>query len=320
VLFDDLRACRRLEALIEREKPTAIYFDTVRCFTFIRRIARRFPEIALICDFDDLMSRRMYLVRSLSEKLSIGYMDRWMGRWMKQVLESQRLSNMILEHEAAALARIESEIGQLVDGVVMLSSVDADAFRGDVGASSPCDIDAIPPPFIARRPIDLEMDGLRFVFVGSDRLLQNRLSIAMLLRIWKEHKISYPLHIYGHQSRSKVQSVNVFWPGFAEDLDDVYTRNSILVAPAVIGGGIKTKMLEALAFGTIPLGNRLSFEGIEGSEDLAMIDDQLIYTLTHLPDRISFLLNAAQKLQDHLTGHSGVDVFRSRWLRLFNMN
>jgi hypothetical protein len=161
---------------------------------------------------------------------------------------------------------------------------------------------------------------VRFVFIGSDRLLQNRLSIDLLLLIWQRDHISYPLYIYGHQSRSQVEIANVFWGGFAEELDDVYTRNSILVAPAAIGGGIKTKILEALSFGNIPLGNRASFEGIEGSEDLVMTEEELVWTITHLPDRLSFLLKAAQGLQDHLSRHYGAVSFRSRWQRLFDMD
>jgi hypothetical protein len=317
ILFNDLKTCNTLEAMIERERPSAVYFDMVRCFTFIQRIAQRFPEITLICDFDDLMSRRMRLVRDLNEALLIGYLRKFVWGWIARLIENKFISNLVLEHEASALSRVEAEIARLVHNIVLVSAVDADALREDIGAQVQCEITSILPPFAAKRQVAVKHEGLRFVFIGSDRLLQNRLSIRMLLSIWTLHQISFPLYIYGHQTVSKVDSANVFWPGFAESLDDVYTRNSILIAPAGIGGGVKTKILEALEFGNLPLGNQISFEGIGDSHGLAMTEDELIYTLTHLQDRIPSLVQAAQNLQDRLTAQNSFHSFRSRWLQVF---
>jgi glycosyltransferase involved in cell wall biosynthesis len=319
ILFDDSKTYGRLEDVIREMRPAAIYFDTVRCFPFIRKVAQSFPDIRLICDFDDLMSRRMSLIRALAEKASFGYMDKWARGWMKKGLENRWLSNLVLEHEATTLSRTEAEIVELVDSIVLLSSVDADALRRNAAVKAGHKICAIPPPFVAKRPIAVQIEGLRFVFIGSDRLLQNRLSIEMLLNIWRQHRPSYPLYIYGHQSRSRVDCDNVFWPGYAKKLDEVYTPNSILIAPAVIGGGIKTKMLEALAFGTITLGNFTSFEGIGSSEGLAMTDEELVHTLAHLPDHIPFLTQAAQRMQDDLAKNDGVKAFESRWGRTFGV-
>jgi glycosyltransferase involved in cell wall biosynthesis len=261
----------------------------------------------------------MSLILALAERASFGYMDKWARGWMKKGLENRWLSNLVLEHEATTLSRTEAEIVELVDSIVLLSSVDADALRRNAAVKAGHKICAIPPPFVAKRPIAVQIEGLRFVFIGSDRLLQNRLSIEMLLNIWRQHRPSYPLYIYGHQSRSRVDCDNVFWPGYAKKLDEVYTPNSILIAPAVIGGGIKTKMLEALAFGTITLGNFTSFEGIGGSEGLAMTDEELVHTLAHLPDHIPFLTQAAQRMQDDLAKNDGVKAFESRWGRTFGV-
>jgi Glycosyl transferases group 1 len=320
ILFDDRDTWKRLEKIVARERPSVIYFDTVRCFTFIQRVAEKYPEIKLICDFDDLMSRRMQMVKALSEKLTMGYVDRWAMAGVKRVMENRWVSNTILEYEAQTLFRVEARVHDLVDGVVMLSSADAEVFRTNLGVRNRDNVDAIPPPFVAQRPVRVELDGLRFVFIGSDRLLQNRLSIDRLLDIWKRHSIPYPLYIYGRQTREQMKTPNVFFAGFAGELEEVYTRSSILIAPAAIGGGIKTKMLEALAFGNISLGNKTSFEGIEGGDEVAMTEEELVDTLANLPDRIGVLIGAAQRLQDHLSNNYGAVAFRSRWMRLLDVD
>ena len=320
ILFDDAKTCDALETLVKREKPTAIYFDTVRCFALVQRIARKFPQIQLICDFDDLMSRRMRMIARLNETLSTGYLGEFVPVWMRHVIESKVISKAVLKHEANALTRVEAKIARLVRNIVLLSPVDADTLRDQMGKLDRCEISFVFPPFAAKRPVAAQFGKVRFVFIGSDRQLQNRLSIRILLSIWSQNRIIHPLYIYGQQSMSKVKCANVYWPGFAQCLEDVYTQNSILIAPAGIGGGVKTKILEALEFGVIPLGNEMSFEGIAGGEHLAMSEEELVYTLTHLQDRIPSLVQAAQLLQDRLTEQNSVGAFRDRWMRLFSGN
>jgi hypothetical protein len=48
-----------------------------------------------------------------------------------------------------------------------------------------------------------------------------------------------------------------------EDLNEVYAPGSVLLVPAVLPGGIKTKVLEAFSFGCAVLGNPFAFEGLD---------------------------------------------------------
>jgi hypothetical protein len=43
----------------------------------------------------------------------------------------------------------------------------------------------------------------------------------------------------------------------------VYAPGSVLLVPAVLPGGIKTKILEAFSFGCAVLGNPVAFEGLD---------------------------------------------------------
>jgi hypothetical protein len=68
------------------------------------------------------------------------------------------------------------------------------------------------------------------------------------------------------------------------------------------------------------LGNKTSFEGIEGGDEVAMTEEELVDTLANLPDRIGVLIGAAQRLQDHLSNNYGAVAFRSRWMRLLDVD
>ena len=54
----------------------------------------------------------------------------------------------------------------------------------------------------------------------------------------------------------------VVFRGYAPDLIDVYSIDSALVSPGVLRGGLKTKVLEAFAFGCAVIGNGITFEGL----------------------------------------------------------
>jgi hypothetical protein len=102
----------------------------------------------------------------------------------------------------------------------------------------------------------------RFVFIGSDRLTQNKLSLDVLISFWEKLRPATGLHVYGSQRRNPPGLSGVHMHGFVADLREVYAPGSILLVPAVLPGGIKTKVLEAFSFGCAVLCNPVAFEGL----------------------------------------------------------
>jgi len=64
--------------------------------------------------------------------------------------------------------------------------------------------------------------GWRAVFVGSDALPQNRLTIAYLPGSLEIARIGVPLFIYGRQRMSWPSVPNVTFCGYVEDISEAY--------------------------------------------------------------------------------------------------
>lgn len=55
---------------------------------------------------------------------------------------------------------------------------------------------------------------------------------------------------------------NVQFLGYCDSLDDFYAQADIVVAPLIMGTGLKIKTIEALAYGKPVVGTRIAFEGL----------------------------------------------------------
>jgi glycosyltransferase involved in cell wall biosynthesis len=246
-----------------REGPfDAIYLDTVRCHRLLRAIRRGPGKIHVISDFDDLMSRRMSLIHDHNWPLATGNIAASAPFWVKHLL-SGPAAGFISRYEAAALRRSESDAVALSDAVVLVSHHEQDELRRRLPVALHSRIHCIPPMMPLRLSPGRSSSHRRFIFIGSDRLLQNRAAIDCLIAMWRRLHPSTCLHIFGDQSRPVQPADAVSWHGVVSDLSEVYQPGSILLLPAPFGGGCKTKVAEAWSFGCPVLGNPAAFEGFD---------------------------------------------------------
>jgi glycosyltransferase involved in cell wall biosynthesis len=211
----------------------------------------------VVADFDDLMSRRAeFLARHRLPFLS-GHVGPQFPGWLRTLVEGP-LARLITAYEAATLPAAEREVSANSDVTVVLSPVEGrlleDRTQGPVIA--------IPPGIAAETTAWRGTEELRFVFIGSDRQLQNRTAIDRLLALWSTICPAATLHIYGRQGRAPVTLPGIEWHGFVEDLAEVYRPGSIALAPSTVAGGIKTKIIEAWSWGCPVLATPLALEGI----------------------------------------------------------
>lgn len=239
-----------------------ICLDTVRCHMLLRAIRRRLRDVHVISDFDDLMSRRMSLIHDQNLPLATGNIAASAPSWLKRLL-SGPAARFISCYEAAALRRTESEAAALSDAVVLVSRHERDRLRHYLPIALRQKIHCIPPMMPLRSSPASSPPLRRFIFIGSDRLLQNRAAIDSLIAMWRRLRPSTILHIFGDQSRSVQPADGVNWHGGVPDLSEVYQPGSVLLLPAPFGGGCKTKVAEAWSFGCPVLGNPPAFEGYD---------------------------------------------------------
>jgi glycosyltransferase involved in cell wall biosynthesis len=106
----------------------------------------------------------------------------------------------------------------------------------------------------------------------------------------------------------------VHFNGFAESLDEVYAPGSILLAPAFLSGGVKTKVIEALASGVMAVGNSRTFEGLGlDSCSLAMDESDIRKFIADPASHIDELSRSTAKAHRYLRELLGEPAVRARW-------
>lgn len=262
VLYGDRKEVGAVYTRLREARFDAIYLDTVRCHRLLRAIGRGSGNIRVISDFDDLMSRRMSMIHDHSLPLATGNVAASAPLWLKRLLSGPAAA-FISWYEAAALRRSESDVVARSDAVVLVSHHERDELRRRLPVELRSRIHCIPPMMPLRSSPGRNPSHRRFIFIGSDRLLQNRAAIDRLIAMWRRLRPSAVLHIFGDQSRPIQPADAVSWHGVVSDLSEVYQPGSILLLPAPFGGGCKTKVAEAWSFGCPVLGNPAAFEGFD---------------------------------------------------------
>jgi glycosyltransferase involved in cell wall biosynthesis len=210
----------------------------------------------------------------------------------------------------------------MADSVVLLNRCEALMLRevAEVCKTPRAMVVAIPP---MAKPVGRNVQssdlhpptGWRAIFVGSDVLVQNRVTIAYLLDLWSNARIGTTLHIYGRQKGHWPNVPNVTFAGYVADIEVAYEPGSILVYPCFVPGGIKTKVLEAFSYGIPVIGNTLTFEGILPTNYPLIIDDRadLVAVLKDPASRGEDLVRAANSGSTYLVQEHTAYSFTERW-------
>ncbi len=298
---------------------TSIYLDGVRSYALLVRLRRERPDLRIVVDLDDLMSRRMELLLKSGQPLSPGYLTKHLPGMVKTLVMSRGLGALIVRFELNTLRVIERRLAALADALVLLSSEDAQVLRQLCeGQPQRASIEVIAPGVEAVAAPQPLSSPARFVFIGSDALTQNRLTIDYLLDLWRRHAIETPLVLFGLQGRALDLPPAVSMAGYVDQIADVYDGHSVLLTPSMIGGGLKTKVLEAFAYGAPVIGNPLTFESMPIEDyPLNFSDEAALVELLRQPQTHQALFDtAAAAGAAYLAAHHSPEVFTARWRRI----
>ena len=202
-----------------------IYLDTVRLFLLLRQLRHRQPDVHLVCDMDDLMSRRMMLLRDLRLPLSLGYLEQRFPHVAVQLLAHPWIARLVVGFEEATLRRTERETVALSNAVTLVSRSDAEGLAETLGPAAgqlARRLHVIPPPVEPQLAPEGPVPPLRFIFLGSDRLIQNRLTIEHLLSFWRRWQPSVELHLFGKLLESYDTPPGVVARGYVDDFAEIY--------------------------------------------------------------------------------------------------
>jgi glycosyltransferase involved in cell wall biosynthesis len=309
VLYASPRQCRAVVARIAERSCDAVYLDTVRCQFLLRMLRRALPNLHVVTDFDDLMSRRALFLFQNRLPFAAGHVGRHMPRWL-HLLSEKLLAGPVAGYEASTLPAAEDEVIAASDATILVSSADRDKLKTRTSVEN---VHAIPPAVRMMRPPMKDIPPGRFVFIGSDNFVHNRAAIDFLLETWSKFHPPFELHIYGRQSRVRTVE-GVHWHGFVDDLADVYQPGSIALAPAMDRGGIKTKVLEAWAWGCPVLCNKAAMEGLTlGNYPFVLPEAEWPALLAAPLDHVPAWASAADIGYEFVRDHFSAGRFERAW-------
>ncbi|KQQ14826.1 hypothetical protein ASF53_08340 [Methylobacterium sp. Leaf123] len=159
--------------------------------------------------------------------------------------------------EAAGLAR--------ADVVLAIQAAEAGSFASLTDSR----VLLLPPHFPVQKPFAVPERVARIGFLGHGND-PNLFSIGRFIRVWREGWTPDrpELVIAGEICRSLpgVEGPGVRLLGYLDRLEDFYAQADLVVAPMLMGSGLKMKVGEALSFGRPVVGTEIGLEGFEPVE------------------------------------------------------
>lgn len=302
-----------------------VVVDSVRQLRLVEALRRQDRALRIVVDMDDLMSRRVRVLLESDFEVSLGAFAEKIPKAFVQLLTSRGFARSLMRYEAYALERAEDRLCRAADEVVTVSQIEAEILIAAVGPKARARVHAIAPP--AHPPTvpitpfaEDECHGsIRFVFIGSDTLIQNRSSIDWLIDAWATWKPDADLFVFGTQSRVYARPDRTHFHGFVQSLAEVYDGRSVLLCPTFMAGGVKTKVLEAFVHGAPVVGTDLTYEGIPNNVAYLTIETIGLERLLSRPESVrSLFYEAAKTGRREVTKAFGPDAFAQKWRTILN--
>jgi polysaccharide biosynthesis protein PslH len=190
--------------------------------------------------------------------------------WERNASESSGLKKKYLRLLARRLKTYETGMLNKFDAIAAITPEDAVKLR-QLGCRNP----VIHTPFgvnASDYPVSASTSGTpTFFHIGAMDWLPNQLAVQWLLdKMWSrihERIPSSALHLAGRNMPADLLNSNlpgVSIHGEVEDAIGFMQQHDIMIAPLQTGGGMRIKIIEAMALGKAVITTRLGAEGISG--------------------------------------------------------
>lgn len=315
-----------LNSLIANFKPDIIFVDGVRLMPIVRGVSKHHQSIL---DMDDLLSRRFSEWRKKNLSLSFGFIGQRLQGYAD--LLPRFAETCFLKMETRRLMRMERDAAVEFNKIIFTSDYErrlfkrlfpqgtAELFSQALYISNQLSDDCSRKRRFPNSRSKFSRE-LGFVFVGSDRVVQNRLTIDFLIGIWKRHQLEHRITFVGKMSRFYSVQGNIHFLGFVETLDEIFLDSDALICPSFVRGGIKTKVLEAFSHGLPVIGNVTTFEGLCLRRDYPIILDteELPKFLNSAPREIRATLQHARNRIPEIMRRYSREEFEKKMCRIFS--
>lgn len=258
--FGSRAAHDQVSATIESFDPDTIVVDMLRMAQFVEKLPTK-PRGKLVLDMDDVLSLRYRRMREAGTGNVLGAFSERMPKPVRVAAEV--IPKALLGIEERRMRVREREAPKLFDRTMVVSPLEAKSLGLRLGhsvAAHPPAVDEMPfrPRDYAKR--------LRVVFLGGDNYGPNAeslLEIERVARLLKETAPGLPVvfEAAGEVTRDlDLRLVNRL--GYIRDLGALFTEDAVLLAPFRSGTGVKTKVVDAMAYSVPVLTTEIGTEGL----------------------------------------------------------
>ncbi|MBS1782274.1 MAG: glycosyltransferase [Bacteroidetes bacterium] len=287
--YDEVFA-RKLQNLIEDEEPNVVQFESIYLATYI-------PDI------------RKYSTAKIVLRLhNVEYQI-----WERLAIEASPLRRIYLKDLCNRIKRFEVEAWNEADYLLAITAADQEVIRQQV---SPHKV-AIVPIGISFEAIQGQKTKERWVgyHIGAMDWLPNSEAISWFLdEVWPLlHKTipTFEFYFAGRNmpgSFEKFEQNGVTCAGEVSDAKDFISDKKILIVPLRSGGGIRVKILEAMAAGKVVISTDVGMQGIEALEPgqhylLANTPEEFVrqieWTINHQTDAEILARQGAAMIRKH---------------------
>jgi glycosyltransferase involved in cell wall biosynthesis len=231
---------RLLQQVCDASHPDICHVDTLGMASYIRQLS--IPAIVDVMDCISLNYQRLAAVQSSSFRR---------GLYSFEALKVEQFERSVATEAAAVITCTEADAARLkeITGKTILTISN--------GVCVPAQRQrrpSAPPIIVFVGFLDYSANRDAITFFGNQVLPQIRRTVPDVV-----------FEIIGKgQPVEFADMSNVVYRGYVPDLDSVYERATIVVAPLRSGSGVKNKVLEAMAHAVPLVGTAVATEGING--------------------------------------------------------
>ncbi|MGH3941830.1 MAG: glycosyltransferase family 4 protein, partial [Pseudonocardiaceae bacterium] len=278
----------QIRALVAWLRPTVEVYDTLRLGQHAPAAPRASRRVLYLDDLFSVRYERMLTVAAQNDFTMdpLGQFADFVPAGLRSLLRRPAVYRPILRLERDRIRRREVQIVRSFDASLLVNAEEVELLRERSGVSTVRPITPLLRPVTT--PVRRPVSPPELVFLGRLNIPHNDDAVCAFLRTamgeLEQRCPGVRLRIIGKGASDTLLTLAARYPssvtieGFVDDLDTVFSRATVVLAPLRFGSGVKIKMLEALARGVPVLATTTAAEGIPVAADRGdgcLIEDDL---------------------------------------------
>lgn len=263
---------KKLLKLCEELNPDIVIVDMIRLAPYFKAFKKR--DCLKILDLDDLLSERYLRQASNVEgKADIlgNYSDN-VSKSNKKLLKKPFIKRFALKSESKRVKKAEIKYGKLYEKTVFVSEKETEEFNKRCGFNKAYTVRLGVDYDYYAADIELDKKNNELIFMGNLKVAANIDSLDMIIRnVLPLLDFDYTFHVIGSVSdelKNNYSDERIVFHGRVDDVRPLIKSSKVFLSPIAYGTGIKTKILEAMAMGSLVVTNSVGAEGIDAINDV----------------------------------------------------